>query len=129
MTDATETVGARPVRRRRGYFLPGAIALVALLVIGAAVGAGDLSHPAPRTLNGTDMASQIAFGVQEQQNTHTLPQVSCPAHEPVERGLQFRCSLSSGPGAPARSILVTEVDSRGNLRWAFAPAGTGATQK
>src|SRR5579875_2331816 len=64
LTAAAGGAPAPRARSRRGYFLPGAIALAALLLIGAAVGAGDLSHPSPRTLRGADVAAQISLGVQ-----------------------------------------------------------------
>lgn len=105
-------------RGRRGYFLPGAIALVALLVIGGAVGAGDLSHPAPRTLNGPDVASQIALGVQSEQNDQAPPRVDCPPTEPVRAGLRFDCVLVPASGGPV-TVAVTEVDGRGRLHWSL----------
>ncbi len=129
MNDATAAVEAPPRRGRRGYFLPGAIALAALLLIGVAVGAGDLSHPAPHTLRGPDVASQISLGVQAQQNSRTAPTVDCPASEPVKQGVTFRCALSTGPGGATRVVTVTEVDGRGNLRWSLAPVGSPAPPK
>lgn len=110
--------GAR--RGRRGYFLPGAIALGALLLIGAAIGAGDLAHPAPEHLRGSDVASQIALGVQEQRNSATPPKVTCPATEPVRSGYRFDCILDAG-GAPA-TVTVTEFNGRGGLHWSLSPA-------
>lgn len=127
MTDAPRTdptpgppPGGPARRPRRGYFLPGFIALAALLAIGLAVGAGDLSHPAPQTLNGPDVASQIALGVQSQLDESTPPPVSCPAHEPVKAGYRFDCELGGGP-AP-RTVAVTEVDGRGRLHWSLGVA-------
>ncbi|HET9077857.1 MAG TPA: DUF4333 domain-containing protein [Acidimicrobiales bacterium] len=110
-----------PARRRRGYFLPGAIALAALLLIGAAVGAGDLSHPAPRTLRGTDVAAQISLGVQAQQNDRVPPQVTCPRSEPVRAGYSFDCTLLAGHRPPV-TVAVTEVDGRGRLHWSLGVA-------
>ncbi len=129
MSDPAETAPATPARRRRGYFLPGAIALVALLVIGAAVGAGDLVHPTPHALNGSDVSSEIALGIQVQRNTRTPPKVSCPAREAVEKGLQFHCTLSTGPGAAPTVVTVTEVDGRGHLRWALPPGPAASARK
>lgn len=104
-------------RHRKGYFLPGAIALLALLGLGVFLaGGGDLSHPAARTLDGPTIASQIALGIQTEQNTAHAPSVSCPAAEPVRQGLQFTCT--AGP-PPARTVYVTEVDGRGRIRWAW----------
>jgi hypothetical protein len=111
---------APPPRARRGYLLPGVIALVVLVAIGAAVGAGDLDHSRPNTLHGPDMAQQLALGIQAQQGWRTLPDVRCPATEPVRDGWQFACRLvGSGPD---RSVQVTEIDSRGHLRWRIGPS-------
>lgn len=119
--DAVE--GERPASRSprggRGYFLPGAIALVALLVIGLLWGAGDLEHPAAKELDGPDTASQIALGIQAQQNLERAPVVSCPPREPVRAGLVFDCTLV---GSPPRAIHVTEIDSRGEVRWSLGAA-------
>ncbi|HEY3809983.1 MAG TPA: DUF4333 domain-containing protein, partial [Acidimicrobiales bacterium] len=85
-------------RPRRGYFLPGTIALVVLVAIGVAVGAGDLDHSRPHTLHGTDVAQELALGIQAQQGSHALPDVRCPAAEPVHDGWQFTCQLvGTGP--------------------------------
>lgn len=108
-------------RHGKGYFLPGFIALLALLIIGLSVGAGDLSHPAPKSLAGSDVASQISLGIQAEQNTHSPPGVTCPASEPVRQGLHFTCTLAASGHTPARAISVTEVDSRGRLSWTLAP--------
>jgi hypothetical protein len=104
---------------RRGYFLPGVIALIALLVLGLVWGAGDLEHPAATSLTGSDTASQIALGIQAQQDLSRAPDVTCPAREPVRSGLTFDCRLA---GSPPRTIHVTEIDSRGEVRWSLAPA-------
>ena len=110
---------AAPVRRgRRGYFLPGAIAMVALVLIALAVGGGDLDHSAPHALNGPDVASQIALGIQAEQNSTGLPSVTCPQSEPARSGVTFTCAVS-GAGAH-RTVYVTEIDSRGQVRWSFS---------
>lgn len=108
-------------RGRRGYFLPGAIALAALLLIGGAIGAGDLVHPAPSRLRGPEIASQIALGVQVQQNSATAPHVTCPAVEPVRIGYHFDCTLVAGRGAPV-TVAVTEFNGRGGLHWSLGAA-------
>lgn len=117
-----EDPGRREVssgRRGKGYFLPGFIALVALLVIGVIfVGAGDLQHPAATELSGSDIGSQIALSIQAQQNTSSPPTVTCPAREPVHQGRTFQCTLRANPD---RAVYVTEVDGRGRIRWSFSP--------
>lgn len=111
--------GERPSRRGKGYFLPGAIALVALLAIGLFfVGGGDLEHPAATELTGSDIASQIALAIQAQENAPAAPSVTCPAREPVRQGRRFVCTLH---GTPDRTVYVTEVDGRGRVRWSFTP--------
>ena len=117
MTETEEP--ARAGRRGKGYFLPGLIALVALVGLGLLVaGAGDLEHPAARTLDGTAIASQIALAIQAEQNSVAAPHVTCPAHEPVRAGFQFDCTM---PGHPSKAVLVTELDSRGRIRWSLSP--------
>lgn len=123
MTDtAPPTEVAGRARGKRGYFLPGAIALAALLAIGGAVGAGDLSHPAPRSLAGSDVASEIALGIQTAERLSQPPSVSCPPTEEVGNGLRFTCTEAAGGSRPARTIAVTEIDGRGHLRWSVAPS-------
>jgi hypothetical protein len=109
---------AAPPRRRRGYFLPGFIALAVLVAIGVILGAGDLEHPATSNLTGSEVAAQIALGIQAQQNADRSPSVTCPPREPVRQGLTFRCTLD---GPPPRPIYVTEIDGRGQVRWSLTP--------
>jgi hypothetical protein len=104
-------------RARRGYWLPGLIALVALLGIGLGIGAGDLNHRSPHTLSGSDVAAQIALALQVQQRSTTPPLVSCPGSEPVRAGWTFTCTLTGRDG-PER-VKVAEVDGRGSLRWSI----------
>jgi hypothetical protein len=118
--DADPRPPAAPVPRpRRGYWLPGAIALVALVGIGVAVGAGDLDHSPPHALHGPDLAQQLALGIQAQQGASRPPDVRCPASEPVRDGWQFVCQLA-GNGTD-RPIQVVEIDNRGHLRWHLGP--------
>jgi hypothetical protein len=107
--------GTPPPRRRRGYWIPGLIAIAVLTAIGVAFGAGDLNHRSPRILHGSDVAQQIALGIQAQENLHQPPEVRCPASEPVRNGRRFICTrVGSGP---AVLIHVVEIDNRGRLRW------------
>ena len=110
----------RAVRGRRGYFLPGIMALVALVVIGLLWGAGDLEHPAATSLTGSDVASQISLGIQTQEGSDRPPAVSCPRREPVRVGHSFDCRVA---GSPPRIVHVSEIDGRGELRWSLASAG------
>ena len=91
------------------------IALVALLAIGFVVGAGgDLSHPPPKTLSGSDISVQLAMSIQALKSMSSPPKVTCPAHEPLEAGLGFRCYYDGG-----KPIEVVETDNRGHLRWSL----------
>lgn len=114
-----------PRPARRGYFLPGFIALAALLTLGVAFGAGDLEHPAARTLVGPEIASQIALGIQTEENAAAAPAVHCPGSEPVRQGLVFDCTDGSGPSD--RTVYVTEIDGRGDVRWSFSPQTAPST--
>jgi len=107
---------AKPRRSRRGYFLPGVIALAALLGIGTAFGAGDLVHQAPRVLSGPEVASQVELGLQAELNSVNQPYVTCPSSEPVKAGLTFTCFERPRSG-PARPISVSEIDARGQLQF------------
>jgi hypothetical protein len=119
MSHAEASDPERPRRSRRGYWLPGFIALAALLLIGGAVGAGDLSHSAPKTLYGPDVASEIALGIEAQQGGTIPPEVSCPRREPVKMDWAFSCTtVLSGR---SETVQVVEVDGRGHLRWQLTP--------
>jgi hypothetical protein len=91
--------------------------MAVLLVIAVAVGAGDLDHAAPRVLEGPDIASQIALGIQTQEGGSSIPEVSCPKSEPVRSGWQFECSVQrAGRRVP---VEVVELDQHGQLSWHF----------
>jgi hypothetical protein len=112
----TEVENEAPARRaRRGYFGPAIIAMAVLLAIAAAVGAGDLAHPAPTKLNGLDVESEIALGLQVEQRWATPPVLACPPQEPTRAGLTFTCSVNHG--GQNRTVTVTELDGRGHLSW------------
>ena len=106
-------------RGRRGYWIPGLMAMAFLLIIAVAVGAGDLDHSAPRSLQGPDIASQIALGIQTQQGTARAPDVHCPGKEPVRSGWQFECSVTQAGGSVP--VEVVELDQHGQLSWHLGP--------
>jgi Domain of unknown function (DUF4333) len=108
--------------RKRGRWVPGLIALAALLLIGVVFGAGaDLTHPGPKSLSGRDVADQIALGVQADKGWSQPPQVHCPASEPAKPGVAFRCTMVGPHTGGTVSVEVTEIDSRGHLRWSLSP--------
>jgi Domain of unknown function (DUF4333) len=117
-TDATNGQAARTPRSRRGYWIPGLIAIVVLVVIAVAVGAGDLSHPAPNSLAQSDIESQLSLGIQTEQRASEPPTVRCPGPEPVRKGHRFDCVVDRA--GTATVVSVTEIDDRGGLRWAMA---------
>jgi hypothetical protein len=102
-------------RQRRGYAIPALIAMAVLLAIGAAIGAGDLTHPAPAKLQGSTVASQIAVGIEQQGRTEAPPEVTCPPTIPVRTGWQFVCTIT-GPRS-RQPVTVREIDNRGGLSW------------
>lgn len=104
--------------RRRGRWVPGIIALAALLAIGIVFGAGaDLTHPAPHSLAGRDVANQVGLGIQSEKGLTRAPLLNCPASEPVRAGLTFECTATRLPSASSARVEVTEIDNRGHLRW------------
>ena len=100
---------ARPPRRRRGYLVPGAIALAVLAVLAVLIDEIGLAPRTPSTLSGFDVATAIAQGIQAAPGDHRLPQVHCPASEPVRAGLRFTCSEVPSAGASPRPIAVVET--------------------
>jgi hypothetical protein len=114
---ATSQAGGGPVpgRPARGYALPALIAMAVLLIIGGAVGAGDLAHRAPARLQGPTVAAQIAVGIEQQKRSQTPPLVSCPPTIPVRMGYRFVCTVA-GPTSRL-PVRVQEIDNRGGLTW------------
>jgi hypothetical protein len=104
-------------RRRRGYWIPGLIALAVLLGIGLALGAGDLDHGGPTTLAGPAIARNLAGAIQASEGTPSPPTVHCPHSEPARAGLQFVCTATAA--GTTRTVHVTEINGRGGLSWRF----------
>ena len=89
--------------------------MAVLLVIAVAVGAGDLDHSPPHVLQGPDIASQIALGIQTQEGAPSAPDVHCPKSVPVRSGWRFECSVQrAGKSVP---VEVVELDQHGQLSW------------
>jgi hypothetical protein len=101
--------------------VPGAIALVALAAIAAVVNFTGLEHHDPTTLAGPDVATYIAQGIQAGAGDHTLPQVRCPADEPVRAGLRFTCTEQGSARSAPRVVVVTETNGSGTFVWHLAP--------
>jgi hypothetical protein len=112
-------------RGRRGYWIPGIIALTVLVAIAIGFGAGDLTHPSPRTLAGQDVEAELSLGIQAQQGSSSPPVVHCPGSEPVLAGHAFSCTLVTGESTEV--VSVVEIDRRGRLRWSITPPLPQAT--
>jgi hypothetical protein len=108
-----EEIG-RPLPRRRGYLVPGAIALVVLGVIALVIDVAGLQSHTPSTLVGTEIATDVSQAVQASQNLGSPPQVHCPAREPLRAGLVFECTLLR-PGRAAEGVRVTEESKGGDF--------------
>lgn len=106
---------------RRGYLVPGIIALVVLAAIALVVNFVGLSHRSPHTLSRSDAATLISQGLQAQRGGSGRPQVSCPADEPVRPGVRFECTLHH-PNGSTQPIQVTETDGSGDLRFTVLAA-------
>jgi Domain of unknown function (DUF4333) len=105
-------------RRRRGYWIPGLIAIAVLVAIGVAFGAGDLAHRGPNTLAGPELAQTLGQAIQAADGTASPPSVHCPDSEPARAGLQFVCMVTQGRAI--RQVHVTEINGRGGLSWRMA---------
>ena len=115
------SVEASPRRPKRGYLVPGIIALVVLAALAVIINYAGLSHPSPHTLSGSDAATLISQGLQSDQGASSPPQISCPAREPIRAGVTFRCTWHR-PGGTLTPVEVTETDGTGNLRFRTLPS-------
>lgn len=108
-----------PVRRRRGYWLPGLIAMTFLVVVSVAFGLVGLRSYVGHRLEGPVVAEDLALDL---QSGASIPSVHCPSEEPRRAGLSFYCTESS-PGRAPRRIEVTETAAKGGFRYRLLPAG------
>lgn len=107
----------RPLPRRKGYLLPGAIALVVLAAIAVVIDVAGLQSRVPRTLNGASTAQQVADAIESQQALTSPPSVHCPASEPVRAGVVFYCTLDR-KGTPRRWVRISEYSDAGDYHLA-----------
>jgi hypothetical protein len=103
---------------KRGYFIPGLIALAVLLAGGAFATAGGLSHATPTQLDGVHVGTLIAENYQNNHQLESPPPVQCPRSEPVAAGHRFVCQLLRSKGGPL-PIEVTET-SGGQITYQLA---------
>ncbi|MCU4184713.1 DUF4333 domain-containing protein [Acidiferrimicrobium sp. IK] len=113
---------SRPARR--GYLVPGLIALAVLAVLAVGIDLIGLRHPTPKALNGPDVATLIAQDMQTRTGASQPPQITCPASEPVRAGLEFDCRLHQAGGV--RTIQVRETSAEGAFGWSELPASSVA---
>jgi hypothetical protein len=113
--------GGRP-RPKRGYLLPGTIALVVCAAIATVIDVTGIQSHTPSSLPGSQVATFLSQSLQYTHPQATPPQVRCPADEPLRAGLSFRCVLVR-PGHPDADILVTETSAHGTFR--YQPPASG----
>jgi hypothetical protein len=104
-----------PARPKRGYLLPGTIALVVCAVIATVIDLAGLQSRTPSSLAGRQVETFLSQSLQANHPQQDPPQVRCPAEEPLRAGLSFDCTLLSG-GRPV-SIQVTETSGHGTFRY------------
>ncbi len=104
---------------KRGYWLPGLIALTFLILAALVINFVGLRHTDPRMLHGRDVETQLAENLQAVGGSAQPPEVSCPSSEPVRKGLVFTCVVHRGSGLS--TLVVTETDNRGAYK--YAPEG------
>lgn len=104
---------------KRGYFIPGLIALAVLLAGGAFATAGGLSNASPSRLDGVHVGTLIAENYQNNHQLASPPPVQCPPDEPVAAGHRFVCQLLRTKGGP----LPVEVTETGGGRVTYQVAG------
>lgn len=106
-------------RGKRGYFIPGLIALAVLLAGGAFASGGGLSHASPTRLDGASVGTLIAQNYQNNHQLESPPPVQCPDNEPVVAGHRFVCQLLGTKGGP----LAVEVTETGGGRVTYQVPG------
>ncbi len=105
--------GGRP-RPKRGYLVPGIIALVVCAAMATVIEFGGLRSHTPPSLAGHDVEALVSQRLQATHPQGSPPQVRCPAVEPLRAGLSFDCVFLEG-GRPAGTIRVTELSAAGTL--------------
>jgi hypothetical protein len=119
--DAGAEETGRPTPPRRGYLVPGIIALAACAIIAVVIDVAGLQSHTPTTLVGSQVAQDVSNTLQY-QGLGSSPDVRCPAKEPLRVGLVFDCTLVRS-GRPAETIRVTVRSKSGGLHIQPLPAG------
>ena len=121
MVSASEHPGpaAAPARPRRGYWVPGFIAMTFLVVVSVAFVLVGLQSRIGRSLQGPVVAGVLALDL---ETGGTTPAVHCPREEPLRPGIAFDCSVR-GPHRLAATVRVTETSSTGSFRYRLLATG------
>lgn len=119
--DPSAQTGSRSKRSKRGYFIPGLIALVVLAAGGGVANFAGLDHAAPHRLAGPDVETFLGQAIEAQNHLASAPSIRCPGSEPVRVGLSFTCTWQRADGN--RPVTVTEIDARGQFRFSVGRAG------
>ena len=109
------TADGRP-RPKRGYFIPGIIALVVCAAIAIVIDLAGFQTHSPTTLSGHEVDSLVSQSLQATHPQRNPPQVRCPATEPLRAGLTFNCTLVEN-GRTSGTIHVTETTAQGTLHF------------
>jgi hypothetical protein len=110
--------GSRP-RPKRGYLLPGTIALFVCAAIAVVIDLAGLQTHTPHVLAGQDVEQYLQENL---QTTSSPPAVHCPADEPLRTGLTFTCIVTP-TGGTARAVRITEISDNGSFRIDGTAAG------
>ncbi len=119
MSAETDTPAGRPPPARRGYWVPGLIALGFLVAVSVLFAAVGLDSRVGRTLPGPVVAGYLSLDLESGGST---PAVHCPAEEPRRAGVRFTCTATRS-GRPTETIQVTETSATGGFRYRLLPAG------
>lgn len=91
-----ETTGAgrapRP-RGKRGYFVPGIIALVVCAGIATLIDVTGLQTRTPSRLAGPQVETFLSQAIQARDALSAPPTVTCPGTEPLRAGVAFSCTV------------------------------------
>src|ERR1700722_10017793 len=109
VSPAEAPAGSRP-RPKRGYLVPGIIALGVCAALGVIIDVAGLQSHTASHLAGADVEVLVSQSLQAATGQHSPPQVRCPAEEPRRAGVTFDCTLLRA-GRPPAVITVTETSS------------------
>jgi hypothetical protein len=112
----------RPRPARRGYLLPGLIALFVCAAVAIVFDLTGLQSHNPKRLAGSEVETFLAQAVQAGHPQSSPPQVHCPGSEPLRAGVVFSCTMTRTGRGPA-TIRVTETSSAGVFHYKVLSSG------